>query len=76
MHRSVLKWTWDLLLSKNGKKWPRVKPGCAVWRGLSTTNAHRDGAPGLCWNTQSHGGRRGAFINTLLIKKIKLKSKS
>lgn len=62
---------------KNCKELPRMEPGCAVWRGLNIANAHRNGAPGLCWNTQSHGERRGAFRNTLLIKKNpKLKSKS
>lgn len=59
---------------RNGKRWPTMEPGCAAWRGLSTANAHRNCALGLYWNTQPHGERRGAFRNTLPIKKKKKKA--
>ncbi|KAM6354412.1 uncharacterized protein FN964_007573 isoform 2-T2 [Alca torda] len=37
-HRSILKWTWDLLLSKNDKKWPRRMNNCCSMGRFPRTN--------------------------------------
>lgn len=89
VHSSILKWSWDLSLSKNDKKWPRRKNDCS-YRQLGECHKcplglppWRNSASGLCtcWKqgllyTPLVVKRRGSFLRTLLIKKNPHNSKA